>query len=236
MYTRSSYITGLAVLTLAIFSCSSPETQTSERTKSSVSNQYEILNEEKYETSGKAQLLEYAVYKDSIYTKGALEKIVIEIYDLNRDKNIFKYHDAPTVIGVYLYTSQYAFKDKSEWVAMLTKGPNDSEPRVSFNDFKITALNGQSDSSKSNDEIELEKLKSYLKERGLELCALSDTLKKVELDNIHKADAKYPDYGDKHMAMIQQLDAKFYESLKKKYKLNENVITKVAIFATAYCK
>jgi hypothetical protein len=236
MFTRSSYITGLALLTLAIFSCSSPETQTGEKTNSSVSNNYEILSEDKYETSGKAQLLEYAVYKDSIYTKDALEKIVIKIYDLSRDKNIFKHHDAPTVIGVYLYTSQNAFKDKAEWIAMLTKGPNDSEPRVSFNDFKITALHGQSDSSKSDDEIELEKLKSYLKERGLELCTLSDTLKKVELDNIHKADAKYPDYGDKHMAMIEQLDAQFYESLKRKYKLNDNVITKVVIFAMSYCK
>ncbi|ACU63085.1 hypothetical protein [Chitinophaga pinensis] len=236
MFNRLSYIIGLTLLTLVIFSCSSPNAPTDEKTKSPTSNNYDILSEEKYETSGKAQLLEYAVYKDSIYTKVALEKIVLEIYNLNRDKNIFKQHDAPTVIGVYLYTSQNAFKDRAEWIAMLTKGPYDSEPRISFNDFKITALNGQNDSSKTNDEIELEKLKSYLQERGLELCTFADTLKKVELDNIHKADAKYPDYGDKHMAMIKQLDTQFYESLKKKHKMNENIITKVAIFAMSYCK
>jgi hypothetical protein len=61
-------------------------------------------------------------------------------------------------------------------------------------------------------------------------------LKKMELDNIHKADAKYPDYGDKHMEMIDQLDAQSYKALRKKYNLNEDMLSKVSIFAMSYCK
>lgn len=197
---------------------------------------YEVINEEKYETSYKAQLTEYAFYKDSIFTEEALTNVVIGIYNLNKDKNVFKAHDKATVVGVYLFTSKEAIKDKGDWIAMLVKSPSDTEPRVSFNNFKLTALANLKDNIKSKDEIVLEKLKSYLKKRGLDLCALSDMLKKMELDNIHKADAKYPDYGEKHMAMIDRLDAQSYEKLMNKYNLNEAMLSKVSIFAMTYCK
>lgn len=210
------------------------DAEVSKQPKSTI--EYEVINEEKYETSYKAQLTEYAFYKDSIYTKEALKNVVMGIYNLNKDKNVFKAHNKATVLGVYLFTSKEAIKDKADWIAMLVKSPNDTEPRVSFNDFKITALININDNVKSKDEIVLEKLKSYLKKRGLDLCTLSDMLKKMELDNIHKADAKYPDYGDKHMAMIDRLDAQSYSHLKKKYNLNEEMLSKVSIFAMSYCK
>lgn len=156
---------------ITITSCTSPSKpttqETGQSTKSDISNigrsnlQYEVLNEEKSETIGKAQLIEYAIYKDTIYTKDALRNIVVEIYNLNKNKNVFEKHDSPTVVAVYLFTSEDAMKDKAEWIAMLVKGPNEPEPRVSFNDFKITALNNIIDNVKSENEIELEKLNSY---------------------------------------------------------------------------
>lgn len=198
--------------------------------------QYQIVAETKYETSYKAQLIEYAFYKDTIYTKEALRDVVMEIYNLNKNKDVFQYYDSPTVLGVYLFTSKEAIKDKANWIAMLSKSPNDTEPVVSFNEFKLTALANLNDNVKSEDEIQLEKLKFYLKKRGLELCSLSDMLKKMELDNIHKADAKYPDFGVKHMEMTDRLDAQSYKLLIKKYNLNEDILSKVSSFAMSYCK
>lgn len=197
---------------------------------------YIVVEEVKSETTNKAQLIEYAVYKDTMYTKEALESAVKEIYNLNRAKNVFKDHDSATVLAVYLFTSNGAIRDKSDWIAMLIKRPNEIELQVSFNDLKISALNNIRDNIKSNDEIELDKLQVYLQKRGLDLCSLAELLKKIELENIHKADAKYPDYGDKHMAMIDQLDAQSYRDLRKKYKLNKDMLDKVSIFAIAYCK
>lgn len=197
---------------------------------------YEVVSEEKMETSYKAQLVEYAWYKDSIYTEEALRNTILEIYDLNKGKNVFDDHDSPTVIAVYLFTSKEAMKDKSEWIAMLIKGPNDIEPNVSFNSFKVTALKNLAANVKSKDEIELDKLNAYLNERGLDLCSLSDRLKRLELDNIHKADLRYPNYGDDHMAMIDRLDTEAYKKLRVKYKLSESMLGKVSIFAMAYCK
>lgn len=199
-------------------------------------NNFEMIDEVKSETSGKAQLLEYAVYKDTIYTKGALKDVVMNVYHLNRDKQVFESHAIATVLAVYLFTSRDAYKDKSNWIAMLIKRPGVQEPGISFNDFKITALNNITDTLKNKDEIELEKITAYLAKRGMNLCSLSDLLKKIELENIHKADARYPDYGDEHMAMIDRLDAESYRNLKRKYKLSEDVLSKVSMFAMSYCK
>jgi hypothetical protein len=205
-------------------------------TTTAPSNNYEIVSEEKSEMSYKAQLIEYVLYKDTVYTEDALRNTILEIYNLTKGKAVFDTHDSATVIGVYLFTSKEAMKDKSDWIAMLMKGPDDPELNVSFNRFKVTALNDLKDNVKSQDEIEVDKLNAYLKKRGLDLCSLADLLKKLELDNIHKADAKYPDFGNEHMEMTERLDLKAYKALTTKYNMNEDMLGKVSIFATSYCK
>jgi hypothetical protein len=199
-------------------------------------NNYEIVSEEKSEMSYKAQLIEYVLYKDTVYTEDVLRNTVLEIYNLNKSKDVFDTHDSATVVGVYLFTSKEAMKDKSDWIAMLINGPDNKHPKITFNNFKLTALNDLKDNIKSKDEIELDKLNAYLNERGLELCSLADRLKKLELDNIHKADAKYPDFGEEHMAMTEKLDAQGYKKLRIKYRLSEDIFVKVSIFAGSYCK
>ena len=104
-----------------------------------------MIDEMKSETSGKAQLLEYAVYTDSVYTEEALKDALIDIYSRNCNKDVFESHDRATVVGAYLFTSRKTYEDKSNWIAMLIKGPNDSEPNVSYNSFKVMALSGQND-------------------------------------------------------------------------------------------
>ncbi|MET4080863.1 hypothetical protein ABIB40_000807 [Pedobacter sp. UYP30] len=226
----------LAVLASFLIGCTNTKSDNSSVLKFETIRNYEMISEVKSETSNKAQLIEYAVYKDTIYTKDALRIAIMDIYNINKDKKAFTKHDNATVIGVYLFTSKEAFNDKANWIAMLIKRPGNAEPEVTFNNFKISALGNVDNKVKSADEIELEKLKAYLKERGLELCAFAETLKKIELDNIHKADHKYPDYGDKHMAMVDRLDAQSYRELRKKYKLSEDMLGEVAVFAMSYCK
>lgn len=222
-----NYFLALALFTLSITSCSDADPKT---------NKYEILKEESDETSGKAELVEYAVYKDSTYTKEALEEVIMDIYNANHEKNVFKQHDAPTVFGIYLYTSQHAADDKAGWIAMLMQTPGQSTPDISYNDRKIAALSGQQDKVESEDEVEFKKLNAYLKERGLELCSLAELMKKTHVDNIHKADAQFPDYGDKHMAMIDTLNAQSDRELMQKYNMDEDMLGNVAIYALSYCK
>jgi hypothetical protein len=203
---------------------------------SSMTN-YEIVNEEKTETSTKAQLIEYVVYKDTIYTEDLLKKVLLDVYDKNKDKNLFTNHNSPTVFGIYLFTSkEIAEKDKSAWVAMLMKGPRDPEPRLSYNDLKIKSLQGLNDNIKSEDEVAYEELTKYLEERNLELCSFYTQLGDMELDCIHKADAKYPDYGIKHNEYSNKLMEEEREKLAKKYNLADSIFINVSVFAMSYCK
>lgn len=198
---------------------------------------YEIVNEEKTETSNKAQLIEYVVYKDTVYTQALLEKVLLDVYDKNKDRNLFANHDSPTVFGAYLFTSkEISEKNKSAWIAMLTKGPKDSEPRLLFNDLKIKSLQGLNDNIKSEDEVAYEKLTAYLEERNLELCSFHTQLQDMELDCIHKADAKYPDYGIKHNEYSQKLMEEEREKLAKQHNLADSIFTRVSVFAMSYCK
>ncbi|WP_316848938.1 hypothetical protein [Pedobacter agri] len=228
----------IALLIFLSWGCSdsSKSNQEEQSVTESASSNYEIITEVQSETPGKAQLLEYAVYTDTLYSEVALKTAVMDIYDRCKNKDVFENHEAATVIAVYLYTSKGAIKDKSDWIAMLMKSPNSAEPYISFNQFKISALSKLQDKFKSKDEIELDKIKKHLKGKGIDLCDLSDEIKKTELDNIHRADAKYPDYGEKHMAMIDQLDEQFYNGLKRRYNLDDAMLSRISVFAMSYCK
>jgi hypothetical protein len=84
-----------------------------------------------------------------VFSKEVLGSVVSEIYEISRGKDVFEQHGQATVVAVYLFTSQAAMKDKSEWIAMLMKGPNDNEPKITFNEFKLNALQDLLDDHKS---------------------------------------------------------------------------------------
>lgn len=224
---------GLAFILL--ISCVNNETK--KQNTDSDSLKYEIINDEIYETSNKAQLIEYVVYKDTIYTEEAFEKILLDIYQRNKDKDLFDNFNSPTVFAIYVFTSNEILnKDKSAWICMLSKGPRDLEPRLSFNSLKIKSLHGLNDNVKSKDEIAYENLKFYLQERNLELCSFYDKLGDMELECIHKADSKYPDYGVKHTEYASKLMKEERTKLKNQYNLADSIFVRVAIFGMNYCK
>ena len=199
---------------------------------------YEIINEEESETSNKAQLIEYVVYNDTVYTESVLEEVLLDVYRNNKDKDLFDNFSAPTVFGAYVFTSREIFKsDKGAWICMLTKGPLDSEPSLSFNKFKLKSLQGLNDNIKSEDEIALDKLNAYLQERDLELCEFYEELGDMELDAIHKADAKYPDYDyPEHVDYSSKLMKEERLKLSTKYNLADSIFINVAVFGMSYCE
>jgi len=119
---------------------------------------------------------------------------------------------------------------------MLMKGPSDSEPRISINNFKLNAQTGLNDDKQSKDEIALANLNKYLTKRKLELCSFNKEISDSELEVIHKADKKYPDYGEEHQAYSEKLMQSNMSRLKKKYKLDDSIFVRVSVFAMSYCK
>lgn len=213
------------------------ETEQMEIISESKTLEYEIIDRQKSETSNKAQIKVLAYLKEDPTNKNDLEKTIEKIYNENKKESSYKNFSEPTVVAVYLFSSEKSAKESPEsWVAMLQKGPRDTEPRISINDFKLNALSGLNDDKKSKDEIALDSLNNFLSKRNLELCSFSKQIAALELEAIHKADKKYPDYGNEHQEYAEKLMESDRAKLKKQYKLEDDILISVNVFAMSYCK
>ena len=199
--------------------------------------EYNVFDKVKSETNNKAQILVYAFLTKDLNTKSEIEGFLSDIYEKNKNEAGYKGFSKPTVVGAYIFSSKkLAQQDKSAWTGMLIKGPGDIEPRISINDLKLKSQNGLKDNKKSEDEIALDLLNKSLSKKGLELCSFNKKLSDIELDCIHKADKKYPDFGTKHMEYVDKLTEVEMNKIRKKYHLNNDIFTKVSVFAGVYCK
>lgn len=198
---------------------------------------YKIQNKEKSEMGSKAQLKIYAYLTTEPTTKEELENTINKIYIENKNESGYKNFISPTVMAIYLFTSENKIKEMpDQWIAMLSKGPNDIQPHISIDDLKLKSQSGLTDNNKSEDEIEMERLTKYLKQRGLELCTFYKRLGDMELDCIHKADKKYPDFGIKHSDYSEKLMEEERMKLKRKYNLSDDTFISVSVFGGSYCK
>lgn len=198
---------------------------------------YEIVKTEPYETNRKAQVKGYAYLKSDDVTRDNLQATLNDIYSSLKSYNNFENFSAPTVIAVYLYTSKDKANNMQEaWIGMLSKTPSDNEPRISIDDMKLTALSGQNDDAKSEDEKKYEELSTYFKKRNTDLCTIYKTLYDLEGESIKQADIKYPNFGTEHAAY----STKWYKAEKakvfKKYKIHDSLSTYITVFGMNYCK
>jgi hypothetical protein len=203
-----------------------------------MTSEYVIFNVQLLEVHNKAQVLVYAhLVKRELETKAHLENALLEIYNQYKDVAEFEKFERPTVVGVYLYTShRLGEQDKSAWISMLIKGPSNAVPQIRIDEFKFRSQTSLENNEGTEDEIEFEKLNKLLFERGLELCSLSKRIGDIELACIRKADKKYPDYGLQHQAYVDELQELAMREIYLVHDLTSEVVTKVNVFAIAYCK
>jgi hypothetical protein len=232
------------ILTIALLTaCGNPERQNGRTsldtlaTAISENKNYVIENAEKKETTGKAQVKVAAYLKQDFKDEAELNHILENIYALYRHQGGYSHFDEPTVVAVYLFeTEKMAKSDPSAWIGMLMKGPNDISPRLSLNNFKVTAALGLKDTVLSEDEIELSKINKVLRSRNVELCDLNIAINAIELNSIHAADRLYPDYGLEHDDYAGRLMAIELKKLKKKYRLTTGNLDMISTLALIYCK
>ncbi len=160
-----------------------------------------------------------------------------DIYSTLASYNNFKNFSAPTVIAVYLYTSKDKANNMQEaWIGMLSKTPSDSEPRISVDDMKLTALAGQNDNAKSEDEKKLDELNAYFKKRKTDLCTIYKIFYNLEGESIKQADIRYPDFGIEHSKYSSQWYKAEKAKVFKKYKIDDSISTDITVFGMSYCK
>ncbi|EHQ26158.1 hypothetical protein [Mucilaginibacter paludis] len=234
----------LSLILLLVTGCGSPE----KKNKVSVADtvvkanvakpkNYAVVSADKLETSGKAQIKVMAYLPSGFKDKNELELTLNNIYNTYRHEGGYTNFSEPTVVAVYLFeTEKLAKTDPSAWLGMLMKGPSDTNPYLSFNDFKVNASLGLKDKVLSKDEIQLAKIKKLLASRGVDMCDLNKTVNDIELNSIHAADKLYPDYGTEHDVYSDKLINKEWKKLERKYRLTKDEIDKACMFATVYCK
>lgn len=201
-------------------------------------SEYVIFDVQLLEVHNKAQILVYAhLTRPILETKAHLENALLEIYEQHKNIAEFKKFERPTVVGVYLYTSEKLGKqDKAAWIGMLMKGPNDAAPKTHTDELKFRSQTSLEANEGTKDEIEFEKLNKELFERGLELCSFNKRLGEIESACIRKADRKHPDYGIQHQAYIEELQEIAMREVCLVHDLDGETLTKVNVFAMAFCK
>jgi hypothetical protein len=198
---------------------------------------YQIVENIKSETPVKAQIKVTAVFEDSIHSKGDLDFILLDIYIRSKSLDVFENHKKATVIVIYLFESiETAETNKEKWIAMLQKGPQDENPKFSYNESRLNALQDAGDNIKSRDEIAKERLEIYLSSKNISPCQLYEEFGSYEIDNIHKADAKYPDYGLKHGDYVSELNKESKDRILRKHSIDDSIYIKTVVYGTFYCK
>lgn len=239
-YTNILYL----LLLIGLMSCDNNKTSDSTKLQESEMTipqepfaTYKILKTEPYEDSNKAQIKSYAYLTNDTISKENLSGTLTEIYGTLQNYNRFKNFSSPTVIAIYLFTSKEKATNMPEsWVAMLSKTPSDNQPRISFNDWQLKALEGLTDNEKSDDEKKYDELSDYLKKRNTDLCFIYKILYDLEETTIHQADIKYPDFGIEHLEYQSKLYKQEKKKLFNKYNINDTLSTYITVFGMNYCK
>lgn len=93
---------------------------------------YTLLDESLDESPGKTQVTMNIVVSEAA-TDRELTALLNQLLHGASQRTGFRYHEHPTVVGIYAYASrQHAKSGRGQWEAMVAKTPLDPEPSVRF--------------------------------------------------------------------------------------------------------
>jgi len=101
---------------------------------------YSILSEDVYDIPLKTQV-ELNILVSGEISETGLKALLNKLYSPTKAKKGFKYHNSPTNIYIYAFTSkERAESGMGQWIAMLQESPGDLRPRISINKLHIAQL------------------------------------------------------------------------------------------------
>lgn len=107
--------------------------------------QYSVLDEEVYDAPVKTQVTLNVLVSGNISEPG-LRALLNQLYNTAKDKKDFEYHDSPTNIYIYAFTSrEKAESGMGQWIAMLDKSYDDKSPAISINELQIAELTAKAE-------------------------------------------------------------------------------------------
>ncbi|GAF81256.1 unnamed protein product, partial [marine sediment metagenome] len=104
-----------------------------------------VLNEEVYDIPLKTQVVLNILVSGEISESG-LRNLLQKLYSSTKARSGFKYHNSPTNIYIYAFTSKERFESGTgQWIAVLQQSPVDLGPRISINKRQIAQLGAKSE-------------------------------------------------------------------------------------------
>ena len=100
---------------------------------------YQILDEETSDVPIKTQVTVNLLVSGTITQEG-LKKLLGNFYREIMARRGFKYHEAPTNVYIFAYTSKERAESGYLWIAMLDKSYSDSGPKISINERQLALL------------------------------------------------------------------------------------------------
>lgn len=201
-------------------------------------SEYVVFDAQTSETHNKAQVLIYAALsQQKVGTKESLVAVLAEIYEQHKNTTGFNGFVRPTVLNVYLFTSEeLGKKDKSAHIAWLRKGPNETEPIINVDESRLADLRAWDANEWTKDTVAFEVLNKTLFERGLELCSFNVRLREIEADCVRKATLRYPSFELEHTAYNNELLAIAMSEVKAVHDLDDALLSSVHVFAGVHCR
>jgi hypothetical protein len=101
---------------------------------------YKQLDEDVFDRGHMTKVTTSLLLEDGI-TKPNIEALLRKLYRKTAARSDFQYHPHPTDVAIFAYlTREHAESGMGQWVAMLEKTPQESEPVIRFDDVQLDLL------------------------------------------------------------------------------------------------
>ena len=175
---------------------------------------YTILDEDVYDAPVKTQVTLSVLVSGEISEAG-LKNLLNQLYSSTKARKGFKYHDSPTSIYIYAYTSkERAESGMAQWIAMLQKAHAETKSTTNINERQLGQLGAEPEERFGLSE---EKRKEIWKE----LILIEDRAMK-------EAEKQYPKEWEKEIEMQRRLIDENENKLAEKYELTPEQLEKIS--------
>jgi len=211
----------IAVLSLTIIYCGN---KTSENSKKENVLKYSIHKENIYDAPIKTQVTLDVIIEDKELNVQKIKDLLNHLYDKTIKRSGFKYHNNPTNIYIYVYTSkEKAESGMGQWVGMISKSYDDNKPKINIKEKQVNTL-----TEEPNNRWGL--TQEQRKEIWDKIIRLEDKAQK-------EADKKYPldkpgitqDDVRKNTDLMRELKKKYENELAKECGVKRTVIDSIGL-------
>ena len=219
-----------AFLLMSLLVLGACQSSSTEKQDTSDIPEYSILSEEVYDAPVKTQIVLNLLVEGEISETGLIT-LLTQQYSSLLTRTGFQYHDFPTNIYIYAYTSEErAESGMGQWIAMLQKDYDDVNPTINVNERQIAQLDAQPEDKFGLSEAERQQI-------WYEIIEAEDRAFQESMQEFPDPDPLDPNYSEslvleqveKQMELQRTLDEIYKNELAEKYGLTLEQLDEIVV-------